>query len=429
MQCLACKQRMMFTNRRGVLRWSIRTFFRTTENPDASGERSALVVDQDTSLPVFQPNAYMLVHRQRVQFSTYRKELGTLIRVHEWAEKVGVDLDAALEGLRGLNDGQVNSLCDFLRERRAESRPKRKRENRKLDRKDMVIDPSTWSRRGFWAKRYLLQRMADAEYSRDPDDTVLLVDRRGKLAASPKWPPKAKSGTRPGMPVKLVPLLTEVTRPEHSGNPWSQRDRLRNWIIVRFWLMGFRLAEPLTLRRGSGRLNDPDNDLVLSRYSTVALRARSEDTTDLRSPAPTLKTRGRLLPLDSELARDLIRYVETRSQLPGTHRHPYLIVGASGQPLSLSAADRVWRQLQAKHPEFEHYSVHSLRHTADDMITEGLSKNADLTKEMRQDILNYWFGWSPTSKMSKHYAQGFLLEQTQKALTDSILRYHFSPKE
>src|SRR3954471_16234582 len=100
-----------------MLHWSIRNFFRTTKDA-TPGERSAVVVDQTTGLPVFQPNAYMLVHRQRVQFSSYRKELETLVRVHEWAEKVGVDLDAALEGLRGLDDGQVESLCDFLRERR-----------------------------------------------------------------------------------------------------------------------------------------------------------------------------------------------------------------------------------------------------------------------------------------------------------------------
>lgn len=388
-------------------RWTIRTF--TREN----GDRSALAIDQASGLPAYQPNAYMLMHRQGIEFNSYRKELECLLMVHEWAEWANVDLDAALDGAKGLGPNQIESLTDHLRERR-----------------DMtfsdVVEPSTWYRRVGWARGYLLKRLEQAEFHRPTGARDALAGTFQTYA-----PPRGagKSGSRAGMPVSLVPRLTEIAQPEHPKNPWAKRDRLRNWILVRLWLMGLRLGETLTLRCASNRVDDPNNDLYLTgAHPTLAVRVRPPNPNDPRKSPPTVKTLGRLLPLDLDLARDLVRYLkDVRGRRPGTHRHPYLIVGSSGQPLSVSGAERVWKQLRETHGLFAPYCIHSLRHTATDMVMDALGKNTSLNPQIRRDMINFGFGWAPTSEQSTRYAQSYIMSVAEEAMKESTSRNFYKP--
>jgi integrase len=89
-----------------------------------------------------------------------------------------------------------------------------------------------------------------------------------------------------------------------------------------------------------------------------------------------------------------------------------------GQPLSLRGLDKIIAQIIVRHPEFSGVlTPHTLRHTANDSLSEALERNGCSIEEAAE-VRNYLMGWSPTSQQGAKYTRRYIEAKAQEILLD-----------
>lgn len=133
-----------------------------------------------------------------------------------------------------------------------------------------------------------------------------------------------------------------------------------------------------------------------------------------------MKTRDRILPLSSELLRLTYEYIfHHRRSIKGVKSHPYLFVAhKTGDPLSLSALNRVFRDLDIEVDGVDYkVTPHELRHTWNDSF----SRASDLkgyTDSEEQASRAYAMGWSPTSGTAATYTKRHVRNKAKEISLD-----------
>ena len=188
-------------------------------------------------------------------------------------------------------------------------------------------------------------------------------------------------------------------------NPWHPSTRLRNWI-------GYLLSRELGLRRGEvGKVCVGDVRNVQG--PCIAVRRRPHDPSDTRTSSnrPKVKSLERELPMSNLLGSAIRQYCNTLPEDGGRRgaRTPYLLVTASGAPISGTSLDAIWNAVNARLPL--NLSWHSLRHTwaeetADDLL-EQYQGTADAS-DIVLGILRELGGWAPTSNTPLAYIRNAL---------------------
>lgn len=188
-------------------------------------------------------------------------------------------------------------------------------------------------------------------------------------------------------------------------NPWHPLTRLRNWI-------GYLLGRELGLRRGEiGKVRLDDVRSVQG--PSLSVRRRPHDPSDTRksSNRPKVKSIERELPMSNLLSSAIRQYCNTLLKDGGRRgaRTPYLLVTASGDPISGTSLDAIWNAVNGR-LKLE-LSWHTLRHTwaeetADDLL-EQYQGTADAS-EIVLGILRELGGWAPTSNTPLAYIRNAL---------------------
>lgn len=161
---------------------------------------------------------------------------------------------------------------------------------------------------------------------------------------------------------RLVGQFMELGAEDEKRSPFRDPDiRLRNAII--FGLLrhtGMRRGELLSLRI---------DQFDLGHEPRVWIRRNHDDRHDSRPYQPVAKTKERVLPIPSDLAKQIQRYIlQARSKITPARRHPYLLVAHHkgrtwGQPLSTSALNsQIFGQMRAANPALQEIHPHSFRH-------------------------------------------------------------------
>ena len=188
-------------------------------------------------------------------------------------------------------------------------------------------------------------------------------------------------------------------------NPWHPSTRLRNWI-------GYSLARELGLRRGEvGKVCVGDVRNVQG--PCLAVRRRPQDPSDTRtsSSRPKVKSLERELPLSNLLGSAIRQYCHTLLKDGGRRgaKTPYLLVTASGDPISGTSLDAIWKAVNGRLALS--LSWHSFRHTwaeevADDLL-EQYQGTADAS-DIVLGILRELGGWAPKSNTPLAYIRNAL---------------------
>lgn len=241
-------------------------------------------------------------------------------------------------------------------------------------------------------------------------------DRKGDLIAlrdavdaelknkTPTGSGRSTLGDRIGIDRESQTLLRRVVTPNDPQNPWTgEFIRARNQLIVNALLaLGVRRGELLGLRIGDFK----------PQMQEILILRRPDDANDPRLDEPNTKTRDRVLPLSADLYQLVKTYLFLRREIV-RGAHDFLLVANTGDPLSKSGLNRLFRSLNEV-PELPKVEPHILRHS----FCENLADDLHRAGEGDVEILGYLRqqgGWSDTSDTPRRYTKRFAQERAHEA--------------
>ena len=269
------------------------------------------------------------------------------------------------------------------------------------------IDPSTAAIRIHYIRDYLKWLTSNRLFSMSPRDGVYAALKvsadlvRGVLAElAPVASNRHGVTDRKGFLQTEIDTILAVMDPASPTNPWKgEHTKERNFLIAK-WLiaLGIRRGELLNVR-----IDDID-----FQTERVTIERRPDDKRDPRPNQPRVKTRGRDLPLGSELAVLTHAYVRTLRAAQGNARkHGYLFVAnGTGAPLSLPQVAAIFTDLRRSRPELpRNLMPHVLgRHSWNTRFSE-LADKRKLSAEVEKKVRSRAMGWSETSNTAATYTR------------------------
>ena len=401
----------------------------------SSGERSSLLVNVETGLPVLKAALYVeTMRRAGLAASTIHQTLCSIALLYRflagerWLVPAAesIDLDARLRAGKLLSPHEVTQLADLTRSESSEITA-RKQETAAARRRATVVSldvllrkprasevpslvcPHSTATRLMHIAGFLRFVALLAEGS-SSDERVLALRTESSRALNalklfqPKVGRRNTLKSRPPLTAEEERELHEVIAADSPRNPWAHPFvRRRNELIVKLLFAGgMRRSELLGIKI---------SDLGTSRPKLLLLR-RADDPEDPRVDQPCVKTRDREIEIPRDLAEALQEHVRTdRRAIRRARRRPQLFVSTAGEPLSKSALDALFRELRAALPPFGTWlTAHVLRISWNDRLSragEEMKLDAELLKRARHEHQ----GWSETSHMSSTYDRAYTQEK------------------
>jgi integrase len=220
----------------------------------------------------------------------------------------------------------------------------------------------------------------------------------------------------------------EIAQPSHRDNPFRDRLRQRNALIVEiFYQTGIRRGELLKLKIEDLMADEEGNCFV-------RVHRRPDDPTDSRATEPGQKTDNRILAIHPSLYDALVRYVREerrpkRQGRPMKLTHTFLFVSERGAPLAESQVNYVLERL-ARQCFKERVKVHPhlLRNTFCNEFIDYCTEVEKLDEEGAKDRLRVLCGWTAASAMPERYtrkriqreANAFNIRRQKQARSSSL---------
>lgn len=198
-----------------------------------------------------------------------------------------------------------------------------------------------------------------------------------------------------------------------ADNPFDSTVQVRNRLMLTIESeLGIRGGELLNIRVSD--CNFSTNTLLVAR--------RPDQKDDPRPYQPLVKTRERRLSVSSELMAEIHDYIlGPRRAVRNASRCPYLFVthknGPSvGQPLSISAYQKMWDVLQSTVPELRAVTGHRLRHSWNHAFsTEMDAFSKPPSPEEQEQIRSRWMGWKEGAGTASQYNRRFIQAKANEA--------------
>lgn len=391
-----------------------------------SGERLPLLLNSDTGAPLWGPALFVITQLRASNLAarTLQQATRAIMFGLQALNHLGIDLEyrltrgglLTLDELDALSDllGLSQEALDQLTQKPSipssiKRRPvslERARMRTKSNDQPSVVAPGTKGIRLLYLRDYIKWLTSRRLLSLDHRDPIrrALSDALNQFveridARMPVRMAQDDSHAREGLDLDMQRRILEVIDPNSPENPWkNQHVRLRNQLIF-MWLLG------LGLRRGE-LLGVKLSDIDL-RSCHVQIVRRADDPEETRRDEPAVKTRGRLLAIDRDLAELTRAYVHgPRRSIKEARRHPFLLVATgTGAPLTTSGLSKLFIELRSKVPGLpDELSPHVLRHTWNERFSE-LMDSRGVAPEEEEKLRKQQMGWSDRSKMSAVYTR------------------------
>lgn len=203
------------------------------------------------------------------------------------------------------------------------------------------------------------------------------------------------------IPPHVFVRLLEIIRPSSPNNPFTQRNRLRNYLIVTLLL-------DTGIRRGAlAKLKV--SDLRSDRSgASIWIYQQRDDPSDPRPERPNQKTeKPHLSDVEATVMDALLFYIERdRSLISGSDQTDFVFVsnnnarGTQGQPLAAKSINEVFLVLSKALNHRLH--PHLMRHMWND-IFDDKSDHQNFTSQQVEDARKYAMGWTANSSMADIY--------------------------
>lgn len=413
-----------------------------------SGERMPLMFRRSTGVAIEAPSYWITSERRPlgVQASTIQQDLRNLTMLYLWGDARSIDPLERLRAPAFLQLSELNDLDRFCRKRieeaiaeveaRAEHRLNRVvRLPRGRTRKPPKPPGRMQVRSRMDSIHSFMDHVSSDHLSRlTPGTQAHSIYQAARTEMLAKWAKRYESldiandaNPRKGLDAVALKRLREVIRPDHPENPWEPDVRFRNGLmILMLWSLGVRRGELMALETRDVTFA-PDR-------AFIRIVRRPDNPVDPRNPRPAVKTLGREIVLEHQLADFLRSYITgQRREQPAARKHPFIFVSsANGAPLTPSSLNKVFQALRRRVPDLPFdLSPHVLRHSWNDAFSEASDRanphRTDIEKTQEQRMRSYLMGWKPDSQMAGRYSRRWTeeaanerslsLQKTQRIVT------------
>ncbi|EKA9206749.1 tyrosine-type recombinase/integrase, partial [Escherichia coli] len=364
----------------------------------SSGERGCLILDKKSNLPTYYQNLFLTtdIRNRGATASTMEIVATNLLIFSNFLDGRGIDIIERVELKKYLSVAEIDDLVRYAKQR--------------FDRQKIINIKSTNYR--FIAKRTFSYRIhvfsrylkwlcglvhsskgIHAKYEVD----VFIESIRAHIPRNSSL--NMNEISEKSLNEEEIKVLFRLLEIGGIENPFHKEVQVRNRLIFTLLLnLGLRAGELLNLKIDDFDLRD----------NTLSVVRRHDSKEDGRSYQPLVKTGERVIPLSDELAREIFDYISnSREKMTKRKKHNFLFVAHctgknAGEPLSISAYEKVISTLKRASPELYNLSGHRLRHSWNYMYSKGI-EGAELEYNRRKDLRNYLMGWSKESIMCDRY--------------------------
>ena len=390
------------------------------------GERYRLLVDRETSIPLWYPNLYITtqVRNASKSVATMDSRLRAIKVLLDYCDDMGIDLEERVRSGQLFSLWQLDGLRDFCQ--RNFDAEDEKQVRRKIAGKILSFRARAPAR---VSKTYEYQRLTYiADYlawyagalhegrllpaaAREVKNMVQLIhDRRPPLKPSATQRDKALQDSQ-------FDLLMEIMEPDHPKNPFKAKDiAVRNALII-------HLLAGLGIRRGE-LLGIRIQDINL-RAREITIHRRPDEVTDPRLREPNTKTLARTIEFKSELAHRIREYiVDIRKNIKQAKRHDYLLVvhvhgPHRGKPINTSGLGKIFDTIRQAIPEFSKgIHPHAMRHTFNWRLSrawDNLPEDKKPSLAAQEQARNHLNGWRQGSGTAAAYNHRYIEQEARKA--------------
>ncbi|EEV2370723.1 site-specific integrase [Escherichia coli] len=383
----------------------------------SSGERGCLILDKKSNLPTYYQNLFLTtdIRNRGATASTMEIVATNLLIFSNFLDGRGIDIIERVELKKYLSVAEIDDLVRYAKQR--------------FDRQKIINIKSTNYR--FIAKRTFSYRIhvfsrylkwlcglvhsskgIHAKYEVD----VFIESIRAHIPRNSSL--NMNEISEKSLNEEEIKVLFRLLEIGGIENPFHKEVQVRNRLIFTLLLnLGLRAGELLNLKIDDFDLRD----------NTLSVVRRHDSKEDGRSYQPLVKTGERVIPLSDELAREIFDYISnSREKMTKRKKHNFLFVAHctgknAGEPLSISAYEKVISTLKRASPELYNLSGHRLRHSWNYMYSKGI-EDAELEYNRRKDLRNYLMGWSKESIMCDRYNYKYISQQEK----DVVLKVYKS---
>lgn len=364
----------------------------------SNGERGCLVLDKETQLPVYYQNLYLTtnVRNRSATASTMEIVATNLLILSNYMKSRNINIIDRIESKVFLTVAEIDDLIRYAKQRF----DKQKITNIRLIKREQVAK-RTFGYRIHVFSNYLnwlcglIHSIKEIHANYEVDTFIenlrAHLPRNKKLSMNDR---KDKS-----LSEEEIKKLFQLLEIEGSQNPFQKDVQVRNRLIFTLLLnCGLRAGELLNLKV---------NDLNPRSY-TLSIFRRHDCIEDRRLNQPLVKTGERQIPLCDELAMEIFDYIDNyRDKYTKKKKHDFLFVTHSscktaGEPLSVSAYEKIVSTIKKTNPELKNLSGHKLRHSWNYFYSNEID-DSNLESSRKSELRCYLMGWSKDSKMSENY--------------------------
>ena len=376
-----------------------------------NGERQVLINDEHDLPPVL-PNLYFAQIINQA-YSTMQRRARAVIQILNWARELKIDLFDRLRSGEGFTYAEQQSLVFNLRSRAEPN------EDDPYVGADTYKDRCREVRKFF---RFLARTYGDTR--REKESYLIRVlswieDLFDFLSAHYVVMPPAK---REGFSHTERQAMLELVHPSNENNPFHERVRERNWLIINLLFeTGIRVGELLSLRCDAV-VTEMDVSYGMLHFLVVNQNVYLNE--DPRSVPPDAKTTSRKLPISEKLAMRIDHYIKTGRRYRGRNAQraaAFLFLNSDNRPAPLSIGgfykilSRIESVGNAHKTVFSHLQAHRFRYTTMEDLMRLLGVSKDNEEESKK-IMRYMGGWSSTSDQYEHYAAKQIIFSAHLAL-------------
>jgi len=300
---------------------------------------SIVIVDDLTGLPVLTATEWLIRFEGNRALNTIVNRAQDLCVLLYWADLRSIDLNERLLSGRTFNTAELTDLAKFLGMSFM---------NHKHGLPTITQVGSLTQRRRVetsvkyirWILQSALIRLGvdDPRFDRMFKKLEIIEDQLFELVSTNT---PADGTTKKGLDERERTRLFQIIHPNYDENPFPGELQLRNYVMIGLlFYLGMRLGELLGLKI---------EDIDFGHITTIRVVKRKTDVEETRQRSAKQKRGSRSLSLSNgPLATALATYVNLR---PADQTSPFLIITASGEALTLRAAQNIFEKLRDEFPK------------------------------------------------------------------------------
>ncbi|CQH56430.1 site-specific integrase [Yersinia enterocolitica] len=377
----------------------------------STGERGCLILDKESGLPVHYQNLYLttMVRNRSATASTMEIVATNLLIVSNFLRDRNINIEERIVLKKFLNIAETEDLIRYAKQRF----DKQKITDIKAM-KEKFIAKRTFGYRIHVISSYFMwlcgiihsSKGIHAKYEVD----VFINSIRAHLPRNSSLNLSDREDR--SLNEEEIKELFITLSVGSDFNPFREDVRIRNRLIFSLlFQLGLRAGELLNLRVDDLDLMD----------NTLSVIRRHDSKEDGRTYQPLVKTGERVIPLSDQLVAEIYNYIsECREKFAMRKKHKFLLVThnsgkTAGEPLSISAYEKIISTLKRTNPKLSKLSGHRLRHSWNYLYSKEIG-NSKLENSHRDALRNYIMGWSKNSTMSDVYNNKYIAQQERETV-------------